>query len=312
VVEVTGEVMKRVQGGKEDWVPERRKNIRIRPVPVVEQRLADGRWIHAIDRHTTDGGSTVCLRFDITAAKTQEQALLQAQKLEAVGQLTSGVAHEFNNALQVVSGYVELLAHEMGADDPLLKDVEQIDKGVRRATELTKQLLTFTRKHAFQPVRLDLTAIVRNFCVGMAKMLTPNHELKILAPDCPVEVIADRSMIEQILINFGVNARDAMPAGGRIEIGVGAVEYDDAFCSEHTWAKPGRYSMLRFSDTGQGMTPEVKKRVFEPFFTTKDPGKGTGLGLSVVYGIVNQHDGLLRVDSEPGQGTTFEVYLPAA
>jgi len=243
--------------------------------------------------------------------RTSERALLQSQKMEALGALTSGVAHEFNNTLQIISGYVELVLSEIGQGHPSQQDVLEIQKGVQRSAALTKQLLAFSREHGFQPEALDLNALAQDARQLLRTMVAANIELRVTSANGACKVLADRSMIEQVLVNLAVNARDAMPAGGRMEIDVDSLDCDEAFCSLHGWARPGRYGMLRFSDTGVGIAPDVLERIFDPFFTTKEQGKGTGLGLSMVYGIVKQHKGMIRVESEPNAGTTFRIFLPA-
>ncbi|HKD00221.1 MAG TPA: GAF domain-containing protein, partial [Methylomirabilota bacterium] len=254
--------------------------------------------------------------LDITERMRAEQALRQSeaqlrqvQKMEAVGQLAGGVAHDFNNLLTVITGRTELLLLRLAADDPHRRDVDLVRKTADRAASLTQQLLAFSRKQMLQPRVLDLNGVV----AGMAQMLKPligeTIELDTLLAPTLGRVKADPAQIEQIVLNLAVNARDAMPQGGRLTIETGNVELDDAFVATHPGASLGPHAMLSVRDTGAGMTPDVQAHVFEPFFTTKGVGKGTGLGLATVYGIVKQHGGYIRVESAPGAGTVMRIYL---
>jgi PAS domain S-box-containing protein len=254
--------------------------------------------------------------LDITERMRAEQALRQSeaqlrqvQKMEAVGQLAGGVAHDFNNLLTVITGRTELLLLRLAADDPHRRDVELVRKTADRAASLTQQLLAFSRKQMLQPRVLDLNGVV----AGMAQMLKPligeTIELDSLLDPTLGRVKADPAQIEQIVLNLAVNARDAMPQGGRLTIETGNVELDDAFVATHPGASLGPHAMLSVRDTGTGMTPEVQAHLFEPFFTTKGVGKGTGLGLATVYGIVKQHGGYIRIESAPGAGTIVRIYL---
>jgi nitrogen-specific signal transduction histidine kinase/CheY-like chemotaxis protein len=254
--------------------------------------------------------------LDITERKRAEQALRQSeaqlrqvQKMEAVGQLAGGVAHDFNNLLTVITGRTELLLLRLATDDPRRRDVELVRKTADRAASLTQQLLAFSRKQMLQPRVLDLNGVV----AGMAQMLKPligeTIELDSLLDPTLAHVKADPAQIEQIILNLAVNARDAMPQGGRITIETGNVELDDAFVAAHPGASAGAHAMLSVRDTGTGMSPEVQAHLFEPFFTTKGVGKGTGLGLATVYGIVKQHGGYIRIESAPGAGTVVRIYL---
>src|SRR5205823_3588461 len=235
--------------------------------------------------------------------------LRQTQKMEAVGQLAGGVAHDFNSLLTVITGRTGLLLLRLTADGPHRRDVELVRKTADRAASLTQQLLAFSRKQMLQPRVLDLNGVV----AGMAQMLRPligeTIELASLLDPTLGRVKADPAQIEQIILNLAVNARDAMPQGGRLTIETSNVDLDDAFVETHPGASAGPHSMLSVRDTGIGMSPEVQAHLFEPFFTTKGVGKGTGLGLATVYGIVKQHGGYIRIESVACTGTVVRIYL---
>ncbi len=240
-----------------------------------------------------------------------EEQLRQSQKMEAIGQLAGGVAHDFNNLLQVINGHTEFAIEEAPEGSRLRADLEEVAKAGERAARLIGQLLAFSRRQLMRPEDLDLNVLVSEMLKMLRRVIGENIELRFIASSQLDNVHADRSMLEQILLNLCVNARDAVSGNGCVTIETDRVQIDEGFCVHNTWARPGRFVRLRVTDNGCGMPPEVKERVFEPFFTTKGLGKGTGLGLATVYGIVKQHDGLLDLDSEPGQGTTFRIYLPA-
>ncbi len=244
--------------------------------------------------------------------REQEKAdqLRQSQKMEAVGQLAGGVAHDFNNLLTAISGYSDLGLRRLKDNDPLRRNLEEIKKASTRAGSLTRQLLAFSRKQMLLAKVFDLNSVVSDMDRMLRRLISEDIDLLTLLDPMPCQLKADPGQIEQVIMNLAVNARDAMPKGGRLRIETSHVNVDDGSSQSHM-VRPGHYVMLAVSDTGEGMDRETQKRVFEPFFTTKAVGKGTGLGLSTVHGIVNQSGGAVSVESEPGKGTTFKVYLPA-
>jgi two-component system cell cycle sensor histidine kinase/response regulator CckA len=258
------------------------------------------------------GGRTlrVALLRDVTEQKRLEGQFRQAQKMEAIGRLTSGIAHDFNNLLTPILGFSDILAKKTGNREEFRQEIEEIRKAGERAAVLTRQLLAFSRQQVLSPEVIDLNAIVADMEKMLLRVIGEDLELSVVLEPHLGHVKADRGQIEQVIMNLVVNARDAMPAGGRLTIETKNAELDDAYVETHMAGLPGLYAMLAVTDSGTGMDDQTKARIFEPFFTTKEPGKGTGLGLSTIYGIVKQSDGYIWVYSEPGRGTTFKVYLP--
>ncbi len=255
---------------------------------------------------------------EITKRKLAEEALrvsqeqyLQAQKLESIGRLAGGVAHDFNNLLTVINGYSDLAFQKLSEGDPLRVEIDQIRMAGARAADLTQQLLVFSRKQVIQPRPLDLNKVVAESEKMLQRLLGEDIELKTnLSPSLGLVIAADLGQMHQVLMNLVVNARDAMPDGGKLLLETANVEIDSSYVQEHSEATPGTFVLLAVTDSGTGMDEETSKHVFEPFFTTKGPSEGSGLGLATVYGIVKQSRGWIGIYSEPGKGTAFKIYLP--
>jgi PAS domain S-box-containing protein len=319
----------------EEWLADSKNWIRHIPIedhPIVyaaEDASARGEPFQAEYRITRKDGNTIWvsdtavvvrgsdshpvlegLIVDITDRKLLENQLQQARKMEAVGRLAGGVAHDFNNLLTIIKGYVEM-AMQRCLDRPALhSDIRRIEEAADRAVTLVRQLLAFSRKQVLRPKIVDLNAIVVNLDQLLRRLMNENIEMKTFVSNDVGAIKADPSQIEQVIMNLVVNARDALPNGGRILIETSNVDLDSAYTLDHTVVRPGPYVLLAVTDTGIGMTAETVAHIFEPFYTTKESGRGTGLGLSTVYGVVKQSGGYVWVYSELGKGTTFKVYLP--
>ncbi len=255
-------------------------------------------------------GAIEIIAEDVTELRAMERQLRQAQKFEAIGQLAGGIAHDFNNVVGAILGWAELGFEQNRATPQIADRFARIREQAERAAALTRELLAFARRQVLQPQAVDINAITSGLVSFLEKVIARDIELKVItAAVDPVK--ADPTQLEQVLMNLCLNARDAMPNGGRLQIETEMVELDDSYCRFYPHVKPGRYAVLSVSDTGMGMDSETRERIFEPFFTTKERGKGTGMGLATAYGIVKQHGGFIHVYSEPGQGSLFRVYLPA-
>jgi two-component system cell cycle sensor histidine kinase/response regulator CckA len=249
---------------------------------------------------------------DITERKRAEEEARQLHKMEAIGRLAGGIAHDFNNLLTAIVGYADLALTQLGADNPVSRDLQEIRVAGQSAASLTRQLLAFSRKQMLQPVVLDLNMVVTRLNGLLVRLIGEHIRLEWRLARPLDRVTADPGQIEQVILNLALNARDAMPRGGTLSIETANVELDAGYASNHPEAAAGRHVLLAISDTGVGMDRAVQKHVFEPFYTTKEVGKGTGLGLATVYGIVKQSGGSIFVYSEPGRGTTFKIFLPCA
>jgi PAS domain S-box-containing protein len=269
------------------------------------------RWgIHPWRDGTGHVGGIVIFTEDITESRQLEAQLRQSQKMEAIGSLAAGVAHDFNNGLGVILGNMELLVERIPPDEICQKYLDRVRIAVNSATSVTRQLLAFSRKQVMQPVILNLNQCVERLSKMTQRLIGENIMVTLSLENCLGQVMADPGQIDQVLLNLVVNARDAMQQGGQLFIQTANVEFDQEFVSQHLGAAPGQYVRLTVKDTGTGMGKEVLAHMFEPFFSTKEVGKGTGLGLATVYGIVKQSGGYIWVESEPGAGATFQICLP--
>ncbi len=284
--------------------------------PVTNPRTGATRWFQTIKVPLTlpgyDQQMMLGVGTDITQRRHLEDQLRQSQKMEAVGRLAGGIAHDFNNVLTAILGYSQILLAEMPPEDTRREDVQEIERSAERAATLTRQLLAFSRRQVLQPQLLDLNDLTANLDKFLRRLIGEDIDLKLGLNSDLWLVSADAGQIEQVVMNLAVNARDAMPKGGRLTIETANILLDENYADEHIAVQPGPYVMLAVSDSGIGMSEEVRAQIFEPFFTTKGPGKGTGLGLSTVYGIIKQSGGNIWVYSEIGRGTTFKIYLPRA
>jgi signal transduction histidine kinase/CheY-like chemotaxis protein len=272
------------------------------------------RWIRARAYPVRDAAGHVyrvagVLR-DITEYRRLEEQFRQAQKMEAVGRLAGGIAHDFNNLLSVILSYTSMVLEELVPGTPMRADIEEVHRAGARATALTGQLVAFSQQQMLQPKVVDLSRVVSDMAKMLGRVVGADVELSLRAPHCDGRVQLDPSQIEQIVMNLAVNARDAMPGGGRLAIEVENVELGPGDTASRPGLLPGPHVTLTVTDTGTGMDAATQERIFEPFFTTKEKGKGTGLGLSTVFGIVMQSRGYIQIDSEPGLGASFKVYFP--
>ena len=279
----------------------------------IVRRDGSVRWVHEKADVVRDGHGRVVRLIgtvqDITDRRLLEDQLRQSQKMEAIGRLAGGIAHDLNNALTAIAGYSELALGQLTGSHPARADVEEVRRGAERAGAVTRQLLAFSRKEVLAPRLFDLNQTISTLGRLLSRLLGADIELRTeLAPSVP-PILGDPGQLEQAIINLAVNARDAMPRGGRLVLSTRLEDFDEAAARSNPPMTPGRYIVLRVSDTGQGMPRETLAHIFEPFYTTKDPGKGTGLGLSMVYGTLKQIGGFIFADSEVGRGTTFRLYF---
>jgi signal transduction histidine kinase/ActR/RegA family two-component response regulator len=276
----------------------------------------DGRWVEcrfslALLRDSAGAMvGTLAILEDTSERKRLEAQLRQAQKMEAVGRLAGGIAHDFNNLLAVIMGHSDLIRSVLKKGDALAHDVEQIRKASERAASLTRQLLAFSRRQFLQPQVIDVSTLVGNLATMLRRLIAEDIQLDLRLDPAAGRVSADPGQLEQVIVNLAVNARDAMPQGGRLILETAPEVLDQTFVTAHPGSATGPHVRLSIHDTGCGMGADVMSHLFEPFFTTKEPGRGTGLGLSTVYGIVKQHRGYIDVLSEEGRGSSFGVYLP--
>jgi two-component system cell cycle sensor histidine kinase/response regulator CckA len=280
----------------------------------VQTSSGEYRMMHEQGRSELDLGGNVSkmvgFMTDVSERRMLEQQLRQAQKMEAVGRLAGGVAHDFNNLLTIIMGYSQIVAEDLPAGSQLSNATTQIKSAATRAAEITRQLLAFSRKQVLSPRIVDLNDVVLNLDSMLRRLIGEDIEVHTVPGANLGSVKADPGQIEQVLMNLAINARDAMPGGGKLTLETANVELNETYAREHKPVEPGRYVMLAVSDTGVGMSPETQAHIFEPFYTTKEIGKGTGLGLSTVFGIVKQSGGYIWVYSEPGHGSTFKIYFP--
>ena len=277
---------------------------------IIKGRLA--RLVPALEREIREAHMRLERKLAEAENRTLEEQFHQAQKMEAVGRLAGGLAHDFNNFLGAINGYCQMMLNTLDRADPTRAWLEEIKKAGDHAASLVRELLAFSRQQVLVTQILDLNEAVAGVEYMLRHLIGKDIDLVILPGPALWQVKADAARIKQVIVNLAVNARDAMPRGGRLTIATSNLELDASSAPRHPSLTPGRYVLLTVSDTGIGMDPETQAHVFEPFFTTKEEGKGTGLGLAMVYGTVKQSGGAVWVDSEPGQGATFEICLPRA
>lgn len=278
----------------------------------IRKRQGDELWVelNAVRIDWESRPAVLCFIRDITEQKLLEAQLQQAQRMEAIGRLAGGLAHDFNNMMTVVSGYSDILLARLSPQDPLYANLREIKKAGDHASQLTRQLLAFSRRQVLKPRVLDLNLVIRDMDQMLGRLIVEEIQVALALAPGLWRVMADPAQIEQVVMNLVINARDAMPQGGKIEIRTQNVDLDEKAARPYVDALPGPYVQLSIRDTGTGMDEETRSRIFEPFFTTKEKEKGTGLGLATVYGIVRQSEGHVGVESQPGRGTTFRVLLP--
>ncbi|MFC1482490.1 ATP-binding protein [Myxococcota bacterium] len=312
-LEILGKTVKEVLPGIESsWIDRYGRVALTGEAMNFTSHSGDLRRDYEVVAYSPSPGQFATIFTDITDRIRLERQLRQAQKMEAIGRLAGGIAHDFNNLLTTIIGHCDLLTSDINREDEEYQDLQEIRSAAKKATSLTRQLLTFSRREAQAPTALNINSVVQDVKGMMRRLIGEDVELNIsLAPDID-PVLADPTQIEQIIMNLAINARDAMPEGGKLSIETANVELDTLYAEKHALVEPGPYVMLAVSDAGIGMDEQTQEKIFEPFFTTKGEHEGTGLGLATVYAIVKQSGGHIWVYSEEGHGTTFKVYLPRA